>query len=86
MLLIVEGTVHHPIAEESRRAASAWLGPMADSGFLHSGWIDRGGRRLWMVVSAADAAQAQERLSDLPVARDGSVSFTLTPVEALRTA
>ena len=84
MLLIVEGTLHRPVVDEGRRVASAWLGPMVDAGFVHGGWIDHGGTRLWMVVSAEDAAEAQERLADLPPARDGSVSFDLTPVEALR--
>ena len=84
MLLIVEGTVHRPLAGERRRVASAWLGPMVDDGFVHGGWVDHGSTRVWMVVSAADETEAQERLADLPVARDGSVSFTVTPVEALR--
>ena len=86
MLLIVEGTVHRRVVGEDRRAASAWLGPMADGGFLHGGWIDHAGTRMWMVVSATDESEAQERLADLPVARDGSVSFTLTPVDTLRTS
>jgi hypothetical protein len=84
MLLIVEGTVHVPLSGEDRRAASAWLGPMADGGFLHGGWVDHPGTRVWMVVSATDETEAQERLADLPAARDGSVSFTVTLVEALR--
>lgn len=86
MMFIVEGTVHHQVPAEEQRASSAWLGPMADRGFLHGGWVDAGRRRVWMVVSAEDQAEAQERIGDLPVARDGSVSFTLTHVEALRTS
>lgn len=86
MLVLVEGTLQQPLPEKARRAASAWLGPMADQGVLHGGWVDRAGERVWMVVSAEDLAAAQETVGDLPVARDGTVSFTFTPVEALRTS
>jgi len=37
-----------------------------------------------MVISASDLAAARQRLDDLPVGWDGSVSFALTRVEALR--
>ncbi|HEV2931026.1 MAG TPA: hypothetical protein VGW74_20275 [Propionibacteriaceae bacterium] len=57
---------------------------MTDAGFLHGGWIDPTGNRLWMVISAPDLADAQQRLDHLPPAWAGSVSFALTRVEALR--
>jgi hypothetical protein len=84
MLIIAEGTIHHPFPDHERRAADAWLGPMTDAGFLHGGWIDPTGNRVWMVISAPDLADAQQRLDHLPLVRDGSVSFTLTRVNALR--
>ena len=83
MLLIVEGTLHHPVTDQEHRKAAAWLVPMIDAGFLHGGWIDATEQRLWMVISAADLAEAQRRLDGLPFARDGSASFTLTRVRAL---
>ena len=84
MLMIAQGTIHHPVTDQERRTAAAWLGPMTDAGFLHGGWIEANGHHLWMVISAADLAEAQQRLDDLPPARAGSVSFTVTRVEALR--
>jgi hypothetical protein len=84
MLIIAQGTIHRPVTDHERRAAAAWLGPMTDRGFLHGGWIDPTGQRLWMVISAPDLADAQQRLDDLPPVRDGSVSFTLAEVDALR--
>ncbi len=84
MLMIAEGTIHNPITDQEHRTAAAWLGPMTDAGFLHGGWIEPTGHRLWMVISAPDPADAQQRLDDLPPAQAGSVSFTLTRVEALR--
>jgi hypothetical protein len=86
MLMIAEGTIHNPVTDQERRTAAAWLGPMTDAGFLHGGWIDATGHRLWMLISAADLAEAQQRLDDLPPAQAGSVSFDLTRVEALRTS
>ena len=86
MMFIVEGTVKRPVAVAEERASSAWLGPMADRGFFHGGWVDASRSRVWMVVSAPDLAEARELISDLPLARDGSVSFDLTPVETLRTS
>ena len=86
MLLIAQGTVHHRVSDQDHRTAAAWLGPMTDAGFLHGGWIDLSGHHVWMVISAADEEEAEQRLSALPIARDGTVSFTFTRVEALRTA
>ena len=63
--------------------AAALLVPMLDSGFLHGGWIDTIAQRLWMVISATDLAEAQQRLGGLPFARDETASFTLTQVRAL---
>jgi hypothetical protein len=84
MLIIAEGTIYRPVTDQERRAAAAWLGPMTDAGFLHGGWIDPAGNRLWMVISAPDLAEAQQRLDNLPPVRDGSVSFSITRVDALR--
>jgi hypothetical protein len=84
MLIVAQGTIHQPIGDQSRRAASAWLGPMSDAGMFHGGWIDEDGQRLWMVLSASDLDEAQERLNNLPPVSDGSVSFTLARVSALR--
>ena len=86
MLMIAKGTIHRPVTDQERRAASAWLGPMTDAGFLHGGWIETAGHHLWMVISAPDLVDAQQRLDNLPPARAGSVSFTVTRVEALRTS
>ena len=83
MLIIAEGTLHHPVTEQEHRMAAAWLVPMIDAGFLHGGWIDTADQRLWLVISAQDLAEAQQRLDGLPFARDGSASFTLTRVRAL---
>ncbi len=79
MLIVAEGTIHEPIRDQSRSAASAWLGPMTDSGMFHGGWIDEPGQRLWMVLSASDLDEAQERLDTLPPVSEGSVSFKTCP-------
>lgn len=84
MLILAPGSIDHAVGEQSRRAAAAWLGPMTDSGLLHGGWIDEKGHRLWMVLSATHLDDARERLDNLPPVADGSVSFTLAPVSALR--
>jgi hypothetical protein len=84
MLIVAEGTIHQPVGDQVRRAAAAWLGPMADAGVFHGGWIDERGNRLWMVLSATDLHEAQERIEDLPPVSDGLVSFTLAQVSALR--
>jgi len=83
MLIIAEGTLNHPVTDQKHREAAAWLVPMLDAGFLHGGWIDTTDNRLWLVISALDLAEAQDRLDGLPFARDGLVSFTLTRVRAL---
>jgi len=66
MLIIAQGTIYRPVTDQERRAAAAWLGPMTDAGFLHGGWIDPAGNRLWMVISAPDLAEAQQRLDKSP--------------------
>jgi len=83
MLIIAEGTLNHPVTDQKHREAAAWLVPMLDAGFLHGGWIDMTEQRLWLVISATDVAEAQERLDGLPFARDGLASFTLTRVKVL---
>ena len=84
MLFLAEGTLHKPVDEAEHTVAAAWLGPMVDAGFLQSGWLDTAGSRVVMVLSAADRREVDERIADLPVVRDGTVTFTLTPVRALR--
>jgi hypothetical protein len=83
MLMIAEGTLDQPVSAQKHREAAAWLVPMIDAGFLHGGWIDTNEQRLWLVISALDLAEAQQRLDGLPFAQDGLVSFTLTRVKAL---
>jgi len=53
---------------------------MVDSGFMHSGYVDLAGKRLWLVLTT----DAEHRLGDLPVVQDGSVSFTTVAVSAAR--
>lgn len=84
MLFLAEGRVQRPLEEPEQTVAGAWLGPMVDAGFLHSGYLDVAGGRVIMVLSAADRAEIDERIGDLPIVRDGMVSFTITPVTALR--
>jgi hypothetical protein len=84
MLILAEGTIHRPVEGDQRAAAEAWLGPMVDEGFLQHGYIDIGANRLWMFLSSPDMQTATQRLDDLPVVRDGSVSFVNRPVTALR--
>jgi hypothetical protein len=84
MLVLVEGTIHRPLSETEGSAVEAWLGPMVDSGFLQSGYIDTASRRLWMLLTGEHLDDVQTRLNDLPVVRDGSCSFTAVPVRALR--
>ena len=83
MLMIAEGTLDRPVTDQKHREATAWLVPMIDAGFLHAGWIDTTEQRLWLVISAVDLAEAEQRLDGLPFARDGLVSFTITRVKAL---
>jgi hypothetical protein len=84
MLIVAEGTVHHPVEGDARLAAQAWLGPMVDEGFAIDGYFDDAGHRLWIVLSSPDVRTAQQRLDDISVTRDGSVSFALTVVTRLR--
>jgi hypothetical protein len=83
MLMIAEGTLHHPVTDQEHRAATAWLVPMLDAGFLHGGWMETTEQRLWLVISAQDLADAEQRLEGLPFVRDGTATFTLTRVKAL---
>jgi hypothetical protein len=83
MLMIAEGTLHQPVTDQQHSMATAWLVPMLDAGFLHGGWMDTTERRLWLVISATDVAEAQERLDGLPFVRDGLASFTLTRIKVL---
>ena len=83
MLMIAEGTLDQPVTDQEHRMAAAWLVPMINAGFLHGGWIDTTDHRVWLVISAENLAEAQQRLDGLPFARDGLVSFALTRVRAL---
>jgi hypothetical protein len=84
MLILAEGTIHHPLVGEEQSAAQAWLGPMVDGGFLQSAFIDRPRQRMWMVLSSESREEAEQRLGDMPIVRDAAVTFTLTPVSAVR--
>jgi hypothetical protein len=84
MLMIAEGTVHEQIADDELQAVHAWFGPMIDAGFLHSGYVDVPGKRLWMILSCPSVTEANQRLDDLPIVRDHSVSFATTAVTGLR--
>jgi hypothetical protein len=84
MLILAEGTMHRSIAGDERTAVQAWLGPMVDDGFLRDGYLDVAGNRLWMLISSGSLCAAKQRLDDLPVVRDGSVSFVTTAVTAMR--
>jgi len=84
MLILAEGTVHRPIEDGERAAISAWLGPMVDAGFMQYGVVSTVGDRVWLVLSSTDIDTATQRLADLPVVRDGSVSFSTTEVAAVR--
>jgi hypothetical protein len=84
MLIIAEGTVHGQLADSELQAVHAWFGPMIDAGFLHSGYVDTPGKRLWMILSCPSIAEADQRLADLPIVRDHSVSFATTAVTGLR--
>lgn len=84
MLILAEGTIHHPVIGDELTAVQAWFGAMADGGFLENGYVDLPGNRLFLFLSSPDLATADQRLGDLPVVRTGSVSFTTRPVTALR--
>ena len=71
MLIIAQGTIYRPVTDQERRAAAAWLGPMTDAGFLHGGWIDPAGNRLWMVISAPDLADIRVALVHLSLCGSG---------------
>jgi hypothetical protein len=84
MLILAEGTIHHPVAEDERTAVQAWFGAMADGGFLESGYLDLPRNRLFLFLSSPDLATADQRLADLPVVQAGAVSFNTCVVTALR--
>ena len=84
MLILAEGTIHRPLVGEEQTAAQAWLGPMVDGGFLQNAYIDNPRQRMWMVLSSESREEAEQRLGDMPIVRDSTVTFTLTPVSAVR--
>jgi hypothetical protein len=84
MLFLAEGTIHARPVGDQLKAAHAWLGSMADGGFLQNGYVDATGNRMWMVISSDSRATATQRLNDLPFVQDGSVSYTLVAVKAAR--
>jgi hypothetical protein len=84
MLYLAEGQIRQPIAGDERAQVAAWLGPMVDSGFLQSGYVDAARTRIVMVLSAPDQADVEQRLRNLPVVQDGTVTFSLTRVTAVR--
>lgn len=84
MLFIAEGRIEQPINSTDHHVAAAWLGPMVDSGFLQSGYLDAKGRRVLLVLSAPDEEAVTGRLNDLPIVRNGSVVMSISVVKALR--
>ncbi len=84
MLIMAEGTIHRLLVGEQQLSAQAWLGPMVDGGFLQNAYVDRARDRMWMVLSSESIEDARVRLGDLPVVRDGSVTFTMTAITAVR--
>ena len=84
MLILAEGTVHRTLENDERAPGWAWLGPMVDASFLQSGFINSVGDRVWPVLSSSDIDSATQQLADLPVVRDGPVSFSTTEVTAVR--
>jgi len=84
MLILAEGTVSHSLEGDARTAAQAWLGPMVDDGFVVDAYVNEPGGRVWILLSSPDLRSARQRLNDLPVVRDGVVSFATTVVTKLR--
>jgi len=84
MLFIAEGRINRAVEAAEHTVAAAWLGPMVDSGFLQSGYLDETGQRVFMVLSAPDHGEVEERVSRLPIVREGTVTFSITQVTALR--
>ncbi len=84
MLIFAEGIINRPVEGDKQAAASAWLGPMVDAGFMQSGYHDAVGNRILMILSAETMNDVERRLADLPVVRDGSVTFHTSHVTALR--
>jgi len=84
MLILAEGNISHPVEDDERTAAQAWLGPMVDDGFLVDAYVDEVGGRLWMLISSPDLRTARQRINDLPVVRDGYVGFATTTVTKIR--
>jgi hypothetical protein len=84
MLILAEGTINREVTGDELAAVEAWFGAMADSGFLQSGYVDLPRNRLFLFISSDDLETAEHRLGDLPVVRDGSVTFSPHAVTALR--
>jgi hypothetical protein len=84
MLILAEGTINREVTGDELTAVETWFGAMADTGFLQSGYVDLPRNRLFLFLTSDDLEKAGHRLSDLPVVRDGSVSFTTHAVTALR--
>jgi hypothetical protein len=83
MLMIAEGTLNRPVTGQEHRMAAAWLVPMLDGDSSTAAGSIRPNSALWLVISATDLAEAQQRIDGLPFARDETASFTLTQVRAL---
>jgi len=84
VLILAEGRIHRPVQGDELDAVRAWFGPMVDTGFMQGGYVDVAGSRLWLVLVSETLADADQRLDDLPVVSDGSVSFTTVRVQAVR--
>jgi hypothetical protein len=84
MLILAEGTIHHQVEGAEQIAAGAWLGPMVDAGVLHAGYHQDDTGRVLMILAAESLRDIDRRLLDLPVVRNGSVSFQTSRLTALR--
>ncbi|MDT4901283.1 MAG: hypothetical protein QOG07_3879 [Pseudonocardiales bacterium] len=84
MLFIAEGRINRQVEGTEHTVAAAWLGPMMDSGFLQSGYLDAAGQRVFMVLSAPDHVEVEQWIGDLPIVHEGTVTFSITQVTALR--
>lgn len=86
MLILAEGTIHHHVEGSDHIAAGAWLGPMIDAGVLHAGYHQEDTGRIILILAAESLKSIDRRLLDLPVVRNGSVTFRTSRLTALRFA
>jgi hypothetical protein len=74
VLMIAEGTLHHPVTDQDHRMAAEWLVPMIDAGSLHgAGWIQpntacgwRSAPQTWLRRSSVSPVYPLRRTAWLP--------------------